>query len=289
MKKLTLTTLLFCFLSSLISNYSFAEDGITFIKNDWSRVMEKSKGENKIIFVDVFATWCGPCKSLSATTFKDDEVGSFFNTQFINAKIDGESDEGLKFTEQFPVEAYPTMYFISPEGEVLKKTTGYIDAEELLSIGTYVLNPEKSPFNMARKKLGSGNYTKHDLFEYIMAASGEEKPYSEQVKEYLGSCEPNDLENDTVFVIYLFSEENLASPFTQYFGENYETFEVKYGEFASDRYVEIIESHIQLLAEKQDKKGLDDVYAFAGFSMEGEEYDEYVKIIEAYYEELINQ
>ena len=60
--------------------------GISFIEGDWKKVLAKAKAEKKLIFVDAYATWCGPCKKLQKEVFPDAAVGSFFNKNFINAK-----------------------------------------------------------------------------------------------------------------------------------------------------------------------------------------------------------
>ena len=59
------------------------ETSIQFTNAKWADLQKKAKDENKIIFVDIYATWCGPCKLLKRTTFTDKEVGDFFNANFI--------------------------------------------------------------------------------------------------------------------------------------------------------------------------------------------------------------
>ena len=50
---------------------SFAEDGkgIKFTEGSWSQVLSDAKKQNKLIFIDIYTTWCGPCKMMSANTF----------------------------------------------------------------------------------------------------------------------------------------------------------------------------------------------------------------------------
>ncbi|MBL7708461.1 MAG: thioredoxin family protein, partial [Chitinophagaceae bacterium] len=60
MKKTTLLFLLFP-LFALAQNNS----GIQFQNLSWSQLLAKAKTENKLIFVDAFTTWCGPCKQMS--------------------------------------------------------------------------------------------------------------------------------------------------------------------------------------------------------------------------------
>ena len=69
--------------------------GIVFTAVSWSDALEKVKAAHKYIFVDAYASWCGPCKMLKATTFKNKEVAAFFNENFINLSIDMEKGEGV--------------------------------------------------------------------------------------------------------------------------------------------------------------------------------------------------
>lgn len=98
--------------------------GIQFIEGDWQDALAIAKKENKILFVDAYAQWCGPCKVMAATTFQEEEVGKFFNDNFINLKLDMETPNGRTFGVEYPVSAYPTLYFIRPDGEIIKKVVG---------------------------------------------------------------------------------------------------------------------------------------------------------------------
>lgn len=68
-----------------------SEEGIQFFQGTWEQALQKSVIEKKPIFLDIYATWCGPCKMLMGLTFPDKKVGEYFNEHFINVEIDGES------------------------------------------------------------------------------------------------------------------------------------------------------------------------------------------------------
>ena len=67
-----------------------AQGGIEFFHGTWAEAKAKAKAEDKLIFVDAYAEWCGPCKRMSAQTFPDPKAGEFFNPNFICLKIDME-------------------------------------------------------------------------------------------------------------------------------------------------------------------------------------------------------
>src|SRR5215471_3233340 len=83
--------------------------GIQFIEEDWNLALKKAQSQNKLVFVDIYATWCGPCKMIKQYTFTDSAVGDFFNKNFINVSIDGEKGIGPQLAQQFSIDAYPTL------------------------------------------------------------------------------------------------------------------------------------------------------------------------------------
>lgn len=112
-----------------------AESGIQFVEMSWASVVKKAKAEKKVIFLDAYASWCGPCKLLQKNVFTRADVGDLFNKNFVNVKIDMEKGEGPQLMKQFPLEAYPTLFFIDSNGKVLKKVIGYQSAESLIQLG----------------------------------------------------------------------------------------------------------------------------------------------------------
>lgn len=112
--------------------------GIQFMEASWREVLKKAKAEKKIIFLDAYASWCGPCKMLQKQVFTQKEVGNFYNSKFINVKMDMEKGEGPALSQVYPLEAYPTLLFIDGNGKVLKKFIGAPKAEELIALGKSV-------------------------------------------------------------------------------------------------------------------------------------------------------
>lgn len=113
-------------------------EGIQFTDAAWNSILKKAKAEKKIIFLDAYASWCGPCKMLQKNVFTRKEVGEYFNKRFINVKMDMEKGEGPLLSQRYPLEAYPTLLFIDGNGRVVKKVIGYQDPEKLIAIGKSV-------------------------------------------------------------------------------------------------------------------------------------------------------
>ncbi|MDP4130260.1 MAG: thioredoxin family protein [Bacteroidota bacterium] len=113
--------------------------GIQFLENSWAKALEQAKKENKPIFLDAYASWCGPCKLLKKNTFTKKEAGDFFNTHFINVAIDMEKGDGPSLSQKFEVDAYPTLIIADKNGNIVTYTKGYMNADQLIEFGNYGL------------------------------------------------------------------------------------------------------------------------------------------------------
>ncbi len=117
---------------------------IDFVKNkEWEAVLADAQLNNKVIFVDVYASWCGPCKYMDKEVFTDERVANKFNRKFINYKIDGESFAGVNLSLQYEVAAYPTYLFINGRGQLLHKIEGIRQAEQFMEEADMALTMAK--------------------------------------------------------------------------------------------------------------------------------------------------
>lgn len=111
------------------------KDEIEFKNSNFDEALKEAKKTGKIIFLDAYTEWCGPCKKMAATTFKDAEVAKVFNAKFINLKVEMEKDaDGPRIAQQFSVRAYPSLLFINGDGKIVKYVVGFQTAEQLLAI-----------------------------------------------------------------------------------------------------------------------------------------------------------
>lgn len=102
-------------------------------------VLLEAKTKNKLIFIDFYTTWCGPCKWMDSNVFADAEVATLFNKKFVNYKVDAEDFDGVNLALKYRVDAYPTLIFTDQNGNVLHRIEGVIPKESFLQVASDVL------------------------------------------------------------------------------------------------------------------------------------------------------
>jgi thioredoxin-related protein len=68
--------------------------------SDFETAMDKNAEKKKLIFIDMYTDWCGWCKKMDQTTFKNQEVVTFMNENFHAVKMNPESSEAIVFREK---------------------------------------------------------------------------------------------------------------------------------------------------------------------------------------------
>ena len=137
-------------------------EGIEFFHGSFEEALATAKAENKLVFMDAYAVWCGPCKWMSRNVFTDDYVGEFFNKNFIALKMDMEKGEGLALARKYGVRAYPTLYFLDETGKVVDQKVGATDSKGLLSLARNAMRRAPRDPKPERVSTRSGNQA-HEL------------------------------------------------------------------------------------------------------------------------------
>jgi thioredoxin 1 len=106
--------------------------GIQFKETSWAEVAKQAAKEKKLIFMDIYTTWCGPCKALKKNVFPDKAVGDYFNANFVSIAVDAEKGEGVQIAEKYGVPGYPTLLILDKDGKEIGRTIGYVSPEDLL-------------------------------------------------------------------------------------------------------------------------------------------------------------
>ena len=125
---------------SVMSSFTEKGNGIEFSNVSLEKAKKVASKTGKLIFIDAYTEWCGPCKRMAATTFKDPEVGKFFNKNFINLKVEMEQDpDRIEIAKRYRVRAYPTLLIIDGDGNLVKSIIGSKTSAQLMAIAESVL------------------------------------------------------------------------------------------------------------------------------------------------------
>ena len=114
---------------------SVGAQGIRFTEGTWDEVLKQAGEKGCPVFVDIYTTWCGPCKKMAREIFTQKEAGDYFNTHFVNCQIDAEKGEGVEIARKFNVSAYPTCLFVDSRGKLISSFLGAQSVDRLLKEG----------------------------------------------------------------------------------------------------------------------------------------------------------
>lgn len=192
-------SLIFIFLFA-VSLSSYAQ-GIKFQKVKWQEALEMAKEESKLLFVDSYAEWCGPCKRMAKNEFVKPDVGEIYNTHFINLKLDMESKNGRTFDSKYPVSAYPTMFFLDGDGNVIKKIRGGQKGDQLIAMAKAAIKGYDTSGKF-KEKYDEGDRSYATVYSYVDALNKSGKPSLRISNDYLKS-KPDITEEERVKFYYV--------------------------------------------------------------------------------------
>ncbi|MCJ8289362.1 MAG: DUF255 domain-containing protein [Crocinitomicaceae bacterium] len=209
MTKILFSTFLLAFTSIAIGQINFQDLSI-------DEAIEKAKAENKKVFIDVFTTWCGPCKVIDKNVFKKAEIGDRMNPDYISIKVDAERyPDQVRFNE-FRVRAYPTMIILNGEGREMKRIRGAISIERFHKLLDGFIDPALLPQNIALKEM-SENQDNEVVWRKNMAIllKKDERKFEENSQVFVDRFGLNALNNKLDSNIFYHSILPMDGPIAQ--------------------------------------------------------------------------
>jgi len=154
--------------------------GIHFEKGlTWQQVKEKAEKENKYIFVDCYATWCGPCKMMDKNIYTNESLGDFINKEFVSIRLQCDTSkndspdiqtwygDAHRLLLEYNINEYPTFLFFSSTGEVVHRGLGYQTCDNLMALSKDATNPEKQYYILLKHyRAGVKDYS---VIPYLVA------------------------------------------------------------------------------------------------------------------------
>lgn len=165
-----------------ITIFSFAQDEIQFQDLPFKNLVAKAKKENKLVFIDAYAAWCGPCKMMEKNVFNKKSVGDFYNKNFVNARIDMEKGEGREIAQKFGVRSYPTYLFLNGDGELVSQNYGYMEEGIFLAMAQDINSPNNKKGSL-KERFANGEKEKDFLINIMKLNSSADYEFAKQASE----------------------------------------------------------------------------------------------------------
>lgn len=167
---------------------------INFEHGTFNEALAKAKEADKLLFVDCYTSWCGPCKMLANHVFTNNAVADYFNANFISLKMECETGEGPEIAKRFSVTAYPTLLFINGDGELVYKTTGASAPDRFLAKIQDGLKPENL-LSVKEKRYADGERDRAFVLDLIASykAVKEYKKATDVSRELLKSLDEKEI------------------------------------------------------------------------------------------------
>ncbi|MBX3387507.1 MAG: thioredoxin family protein [Phycisphaeraceae bacterium] len=119
-----------------------------FSKLTLTSARERNKTDGKILVVKATAVWCGPCKRMDKTTWRDDAVVEWFKSKGTAISLD--VDQHPEDSQSLNIEAMPTMVAFK-EGREVDRVVGYKSGADLLEWLGQVERGETAESRMAAR------------------------------------------------------------------------------------------------------------------------------------------
>jgi thiol-disulfide isomerase/thioredoxin len=185
-----------------ITQFAQAQGMQFFEAEKWADVLAKAKAEKKLVFLDGYTSWCGPCKMLAARVFPTAEVGSFYNANFINAHFDMEKGDGLNVAQQYGINMYPTLIIVDGDGKIVERTAGVLQPTQLVEFGKRALGKGEKVDEWAAKYNG-GDKSPETLRRYATALRKTGSVSSKIANEYIGTQKDMSTPENLSFILNL--------------------------------------------------------------------------------------
>lgn len=110
-----------------------AEAQVRFMTRSTDGVRRQAVEQNKLVFIDLFATWCPPCQMMEREVFSRSDVGAFMEQHFVCAKYDIDKATGRELLKRYGNRRVPLYLIFNTEGELLGRIRGATDPERFMA------------------------------------------------------------------------------------------------------------------------------------------------------------
>ena len=215
-----------------------AQHGVNFRDLSYEQALEQAKLENKLLFIDCYTEWCGPCKKMMNEVFPQKAAGDFFNPRFVSVKFDMEKGEGKELSKKFDVHAYPTFLIVRTDGTVQHKLTGSSDLEGFIERVQKGLEEENTlPYQ--HQLYAKGEMSKQQLLAYkeCLSEANDKEKGAQIYNELLEQLSDSDKMQKEFWGIYEDRSCQIGTPLFNYLLSNLTSIRENVGAEKVDNYL----------------------------------------------------
>lgn len=165
-----------------------ASNGMEFFEGAFENALQLAANEEKLVFVDVYTTWCGPCIVMQDTVFPQPKVGEFFNSRFVNFKLDAEKEaqNGPEIAAKYEINVYPTYLILDSDGHEIARASSLMTGDQFITMVSQMLGETESTFEKLQERYAAGERGHEFVQQYLMDAivyfSKKEYPRNDMAK-----------------------------------------------------------------------------------------------------------
>ena len=116
----------------LVLGSAAAQAQVKFETKSTDAVREMAVKTGKLVFIDLYASWCPPCRMMERQVFSRKDVGEFMDQRFVAAKYDVDKTTGRELMKKYGEGSIPLYLVFDTQGEVLGRIQGATDAETFM-------------------------------------------------------------------------------------------------------------------------------------------------------------
>ncbi len=222
--------------------------GMELFEGSFDEALALAAQEEKLVFVDAYTMWCGPCIVMQETVFPLPEVGEYFNPRFVNLKLDIEDEDqnGPEIETRYKIGVVPTYLILDSEGNEKGRAVGGASPSQFISMISRLLGESQSTFADMQARYEEGErstefvqqYLKDAIVELafreidnqdyqsVRAFFDEGAKYKKIADEYFASRPYSELinETDAQLVMYFHEKSSRGDELVEFVLDNYDEF-----------------------------------------------------------------